>query len=216
MFRIMSLKAPSVKTASSHARSARVAVPLCAVLLLAACSSSSSSSNGTTGTENSEPELTAPPTSLDLDYVPESMVTMFAENEIFSTFAELVSLTDLAPLFEADGEITVFILPNAAFDRLPPGTVDKLKDPANRDVLTRILAYHMLDGKVPEAQVTAGTLVMKSGDEMTVEVGPQVGYLMNIKMNGTYVLVGDLFAGKSVAHILADMVLPPGVDLAAL
>jgi uncharacterized surface protein with fasciclin (FAS1) repeats len=127
-----------------------------------------------------------------------------------------VALTDLAPLYEADGEITVFVLPDAAFDRLPAGSVEKLKDPANRDVLTRILAYHMLDGKVPEMEVAAGTLVMKSGDEMTVEVGNQVGYLMNIKLNGTFVLVGDLFAGKSVAHILSDLVLPPGVDLATL
>lgn len=190
----------------------KVFVPLSALLLVAGCSSSDSSSPALSdGSQGSSPS-----TSFDLDYVPPSLVVMFSENDIFSTFAELVALTDLEPLFEADGEITVFLPPNAAFDRLPKGTVEKLKDPKNKEVLTRLLSYHILDRKVKEMEVTAGTMVMKSGDEVQVEVGSQVGYLMNIKMNGVPVFVGDLFAGKSVAHLLIDVLVPPGMDLSAL
>lgn len=188
----------------------KVLAPLSAVVLLSACS------GGDTSSASSESGDTSSDTSFVVDDVPVSMVAMFDDNEIFSVFAELVALTDLAPLFEADGEITVFIPPDAAFDRLPEGTVDKLKDPANIEVLTRLLSYHLLDGKVPELEVVAGTLVMKSGDEVSVEVGDQPGYLMNIKMNGIPVAVGDLFAGKSVAHVMSEVLIPPGLDLSTL
>lgn len=188
----------------------KVFAPISVVVLLSACS------GGDSSTSSSEPLDGSSPTSFVVDEVPESMVVMFDQNEIFSIFAELVALTDLAPLFEADGAITAFIPPDAAFERLPEGTIDKLKDPANKEVLTRLLSYHMLDGKVSEADVVTGTLVMKSGDEVAVEVGDQVGYLMNIKMNGIPVAVGDLFAGNSVAHVMSEVLLPPGLDLSTL
>jgi hypothetical protein len=57
---------------------------------------------------------------------------------------------------------------------------------------------------------------MKSGDEVAVEVGDEIGYLMNIKMNGIPVAVGDLFAGKSVAHVMSEVLVPPGLDLSTL
>jgi uncharacterized surface protein with fasciclin (FAS1) repeats len=188
----------------------KVLGPLSVVVVLSACSGGDSSSS------SSEPVDASSDTSFVVDDVPESMIAMFEDNEIFSVFAELVELTDLGPLFEVDGEITAFIPPDAAFDRLPEGTLDKLKDPANREVLTRLLSYHMLDGKVTEADVVTGSLVMKSGDEVAVEVGDEIGYLMNIKMNGIPVAVGDLFAGKSVAHVMSEVLVPPGLDLSTL
>jgi uncharacterized surface protein with fasciclin (FAS1) repeats len=188
----------------------KVLAPLSAVVLLSACS------GGDSSTSSSEPGDTSSDTTFVVDEVPASMVAMFEDNDIFSVFAELVALTDLVPLFEADGAITIFIPPDAAFGRLPEGTVDKLKDPANKEVLTRLLSYHLLDGKVTELEIVAGTLVMKSGDEVSVEVGDQLGYLMNIEMNGIPVAVGDLYAGNSVAHIMSDVLVPPGLDLSAL
>ena len=187
----------------------KVLAPLSVVVLLSACSGGDSSSSS----ENAD---TSSDSTFVVDDIPESMFAMFEDNEIFSVFADLVALTDLAPLFEVDGEITVFVPPDAAFERLPEGTIDKLKDPANKQVLTRLLSYHLLDGKVAEADVVAGTLVMKSGDEVAVEVGDQIGYLMNIKMNGIAVAVGDLFAGKSVAHVMSEVLVPPGLDLSTL
>lgn len=188
----------------------KIVAPLSAVLLLVSCSGSSGSSSA--GADGGS----TPTTEFFLDQIPETLTKMLDENSVFTTFVKLVSLTDLAPLFEKDGEITVFVPSNAAFDRLPKGTVDKLEDPKNKEILTRLIAYHMLDGKVPEAEVKAGSMVMKSGDTVNVEVGDQVGYLMNIKMNGIPVLVGDLFGGKSVAHVLADVLIPPGLDLSTL
>ncbi len=187
-----------------------VLVSLVGASLFVACSSEDSTSSTPDGTGE------VPPTSPYVDEYPESMKKMFEENSIFSIFAELVALTDLAPLFEADGEITIFLPADAAFEKLPEGTLDKLKESENRELLTRILSYHLLDGKVPEMDVKAGSLVMKSGDSVTVEVGDKVGYLMNITMNGVSVLVGDLFAGNSVAHVMGEVLLPPGVDLTTL
>lgn len=188
----------------------KVLAPLSVVVLLVSCSGGDSSSSST------DPADISSDSTFVVEEVPESMFDMFEDNEIFSVFAELVKLTDLAPLFEADGEITAFIPPDAAFERLPEGTIDKLKDPGNREVLTRLLSYHLLDGKVTEADVVTGTLVMKSGDEVAVEVGDQIGYLMNIKMNGISVAVGDLFAGKSVAHVMSEVLVPSGLDLSSL
>lgn len=189
----------------------KTCVPLSALLLVVGCSSGDSASSTTEA-----PAQSAPPSSIDLEYVPATIQEIFDKNDIFSTFAELVSLTDLAPLFSEPSQITVLVLPNAAFDRLPAGTVDALKDPANREVLTRILSYLMLDGKVLEAEFANGPLTMKSGDTVQVDVGPDVGYMMNVSFNGVKMLVGDLIAGDGVAHVLQDLILPPGVDLASL
>lgn len=206
-------------TSKSLSKTALMALSVaCATVAMGACSSESSSTDtASDATSNSSgSDISSPPTSIDMDYVPESMVQMFSENQLFSTFAELVALTDLAPLFEADGEITVFLPANHAFDKLPAGTLEKLKDPRNREALTRLLSYHMMDGKVSEMEITSGTLTMKSGDTVTVEVGPEVGYLMNMKIAGVTVVVGDIFAGKSVAHMIGDVMVPPDLDLSAL
>ncbi len=198
-------------------RLVKAAAVVCVVAALAACGSESST-DATSGSSVSTDgaDSSSPPTSFDMDYMPESMVQMFAENSLFSTFAELVALTDLAPLFEADGEITVFVPGNAAFEKLPEGVLEKLKDPVNKELLTRLLSFHMLDSAVSELDIVTGTLTMKTGDTVDVEVGDQVGYLMNLKINGIPVVVGDIQAGKSYAHVLGDLLIPPGVDLSTL
>lgn len=207
---------PTIKPISKSV--SRFGVAFVATFSLMSCSDGNSSSDSPGGTEavTEATGISSPPTSFDLNYRPINMVTLFEENQLFSTFAELVALTDLAPLFETEGEITVFVPANVAFERLPEGTIEKLKKPENRELLTRILAYHMLDGKVLEMDIEAGTMVMKSGDSVSVEVGSQVGYIMNIRMNGVVVLVGDLFAGNSVAHALAAVLIPTDVDLSSL
>lgn len=195
----------------------KIVAPLLSLMLLGACSSGDSEPNtSTSDTSTSVGQDSGSSTSYFLDNVPASMNQLLEENSPFSIFAELVALTDLAPLFDAEGEITVFIPPNPAFEKLPAGTVDKLKDPKNKDVLTRLISYHMLDGMTPELEIVTGILTMKSGDDVQVEVGDKPGYLMNIKMNGIPVAVGDMYAGKSVAHLLNDILVPEGLDLSAL
>lgn len=191
----------------------KVAVPVSALLLLVSCGGGDGSSNpdGSSVDSASTPDTTFP-----LDYVPDSMVTMFAENDIFSTFAELVQLTDLAPLFGVEGEITIFLPTDKAFSELPAGVLDKLKAPENRELLTRIISYHILDGNVPEFEIQTGLLVTKSGDSVEAVAGAQPGQTGNLSINGISIPVGDLVAGKSVAHVLVGVLLPPGVDLSAL
>ena len=189
----------------------KIAAPLLTLMILGACSSGDSAPAST-----SDGEDTSSSTTFFIDDVPASMNQMFEENAPFSIFAELAALTDLAPLFEAEGEITVFIPPDPAFEKLPAGTVDKLKDPKNKDVLTRLIAYHLLDGMTTELEIETGTLTMKSGDDAQVEVGDKPGYLMNIKINGIPVAVGDMYAGKSVAHLVNDILVPEGLNLSTL
>lgn len=177
------------------------------VLAMSACSDGASSSDSSGG-ESSSPSVTF--------YEPVSLKQMLGDTDLYSIFSELVALSDSAPLFEADSKITVFIPVDKAFESLSKETLEKLKDPANRQVLNRLVAYHLLDRPVPEPDIVSGPLRMLSGDDAEAVVGPAPGYMMNMTLNGQPVVVGDLKAGQSVAHLLGGLLVPPGVDLSAL
>lgn len=185
---------------------------LSAVALLIGCSSSSSSSDST---ESAAVDGSEPPNTY-VEYEPTSLRQLLTDTDLYSIFAELSALSDYAPLFEADGEITLFLPVNKAFETIPPETIEKLKDPANKEILNRIVGYHIMEGNVPEATIVSGPLLMLSGDNAEADVGPMPGYMMNMMVNGSQVIVGDMVAGRSVAHLIAEVLIPYDLDLSTL
>lgn len=179
------------------------------VLSVAACSGGdASSSSDSSGTDGSSPSPTF--------YEPVSLKQMLNDNDLYSIFTGLVEASDYASLFEPDSKITVFIPVDKAFENVSKETLDKLKDPANKEILNRLVAYHILDRLVPEPDIVSGPLMMLSGDEAEALVGPAPGYMMNMTLNGQPVVVGDMVAGQSIAHLLGGLLIPPGVDLSTL
>ena len=122
------------------------------------------------------------------------------------TFTTLVKALEAAGLVgtlsgQGQGEFTVFAPTDAAFAKLPAGTVESLlKD---KTALKNILLYHVVAGTAPAAQVVASTsLKTLNGQDLTVSTagGP--------KVNGAAITATDLFARNGVVHVIDTVLLP--------
>lgn len=128
-----------------------------------------------------------------------------------TTLVAAVKHAGLVETLKGAGPFTVFAPTNAAFAKLPSGTVDKLLLPENKDQLTKILTYHVVPGKMRAADlkdgqvlttVQGGTLtVMKSGSSVMLKDG--AGMMINVT-------TPDVISSNGVTHVV-DAVLMPGM-----
>ena len=98
------------------------------------------------------------------------IVDVAAKNPDFSTLVTAVQTAGLTETLKGDGPFTVFAPTNAAFEKLPDGTVDSLLQPENRDKLTEILTYHVVPGTVTAGQLAGERLGVKTVQGGTVHV----------------------------------------------
>ena len=133
-----------------------------------------------------------------------------------TTLVAAVKAADLVNTLKSKGPFTVFAPTNAAFDKLPEGTVASLLKPENKAQLAKILTYHVVSGNLDAAAVIAA---IKAGNGKavftTVSGGKLTGSLDGDKVkltdeagNSTYVVVADLKGSNGVVHIIDGVVLP--------
>src|SRR5436853_2048938 len=97
-----------------------------------------------------------------------------------TTLVAAVKAAGLVNTLESKGPFTVFAPTNAAFGKLPAGTVDNLVKPENKATLSKILTYHAVAGKLAASGLTDGKkLKTVEGEELTV------------KHSGDKVMIGD-------------------------
>ncbi len=126
------------------------------------------------------------------------------------TFNTLVAAADAAGLVErlatAD-PITVFAPTDDAFARLPEGTVEALLRPENRETLTTILAYHVVEGR------RYGTDLYTAGTVATLVQEPIEARLTSggVKINDATVVSVDIDATNGVVHAIDSVLIPPSL-----
>ena len=123
----------------------------------------------------------------------------------FKTLAAALGTAGLVDTLKGAGPFTVFAPTDAAFAKLPAGTVENLLKPENKDQLTAILTYHVVAGKVMAADV------VKLSEAKTVNGAP-----VKIAVNGDKVMVNDatvaaadVTASNGVIHVIDTVLLPP-------
>ena len=104
------------------------------------------------------------------------------------------------------GPFTVFAPTDAAFAKLPAGTVDNLLKPENKAQLTAILTYHVVPGRVMAADVAQLKEAKTVNGEM-VKVKADGGSVM---INDAKVTAADVAASNGVIHVIDTVILPPG------
>ena len=171
-----------------------VAVALIAALALSACSKDSETAMETT------PEETTVGTIVD--------VAVGAGN--FTTLVAAVTAADLVETLSGEGPFTVFAPTDEAFAALPEGVLDALLLPENKALLAQILTYHVVSGKVMAADVTAGDVATVEGSNIMLAT------TSGVKVNDATVVAADVEASNGVIHAIDAVILPPGVDVAAL
>lgn len=122
----------------------------------------------------------------------------------FNTLAKALQAADLVDTLKGAGPFTVFAPTDEAFAKLPPGTLDDLLKPENKEKLRAVLTYHVVPGKVMAAQA------MKLHSAKTVN-----GKELMIKTSGGKVMVNnatvtkaDIKASNGVIHVIDTVLLP--------
>src|SRR5881275_1437833 len=99
-----------------------------------------------------------------------------------TTLVAAVKAAGLVDTLNGKGPFTVFAPTNAAFGKLPAGTVDTLVKPENKATLTRILTYHVVPGKLAAADLKDGMkLKTAEGEELTVKHDGSKVWIMDAK-----------------------------------
>ncbi len=172
-------------------RSALVAAALAALLTLSACSSDSDSASDTMTEETTVGTI----------------VDVASADASFSTLVAAVSAAELVETLSGTGPFTVFAPTNDAFAALPAGVLDALLLPENKALLTQILTYHVVSGKVMAADVTDGDVATVEGQNIKLSTAE------GVTVNGATVVAADVAASNGVIHAIDAVILPPGVDV---
>lgn len=123
----------------------------------------------------------------------------------FKTLAAALGGAGLVATLKGPGPFTVFAPTDAAFAKLPPGTVENLLKPENKQQLTAILTYHVVPGVVKAADV------VKLKEAKTVN-GKMITVLVkdgSVTINDAKVTATDIGASNGVIHVVDTVILPP-------
>ena len=148
---------------------------------------------------------------LDPDDAVETIVDTAIADGNFMTLVAALQAAGLDDDLVGPGPFTVFAPTDAAFDKLPAGTVDFLLQPENLATLTDILTYHVFDGSVlsPAALDLDGqSVTMLNGGSISLDV---IGGQLILNSGGNReatVTVTDVLASNGVIHVI-DTVLDP-------
>jgi uncharacterized surface protein with fasciclin (FAS1) repeats len=123
----------------------------------------------------------------------------------FKTLTAALGAADLVGTLKGPGPFTVFAPTDAAFAKLPEGTVTTLLKPENKAALTAILTYHVVPGKVMAADVVKlSEAKTVNGAMLTITV--RDGTVM---INNAKVVMTDIVATNGVIHVIDTVLLPP-------
>ena len=123
----------------------------------------------------------------------------------FKTLAAALGAAGLVPTLKGTGPFTVFAPTDAAFAKLPAGTIENLLKPENKAQLTAILTYHVVSGAVMAADVVK-LKEAKTVNGKMVNVGVDGA---SVTINGAKVTATDVAASNGVIHIIDTVILPP-------
>lgn len=133
-----------------------------------------------------------------------TVVENAAANADFSTLVAAVKAAGLVETLSGSGPFTVFAPTNAAFEKLPEGTVEDLLKPENKGKLVQILTYHVVPGKVMAKDVVS----LKKAS--TVE-GSAVAIAVNsgvVTIDNAQVIKTDINSKNGVIHVIDTVLLP--------
>lgn len=149
-------------------------------------------------------------------YPNKDIVENAAESKDHTTLVSAVKAAGLVDTLKGAGPFTVFAPTNAAFDKLPSGTVDTLVKPENQEQLKKILTYHVVAGKVTSKQLVGlikkgnGTATVKTveGGTLTAMMEGKNVVLKDEKGGTATVTQADVMQKNGVIHVIDSVLMP--------
>jgi uncharacterized surface protein with fasciclin (FAS1) repeats len=126
-----------------------------------------------------------------------------------TTLVAAVKAAGLVETLEGKGPFTVFAPTNAAFGKLPAGTVDTLVKPENKATLTKILTYHVVAGKLDASDLTDGKMLKTvEGEELTVKRSGDKVMIVDAKGGSSTVTITNVHQSNGVIHVVDTVLMP--------
>ena len=142
-------------------------------------------------------------------YPSKNIVENAVNSKDHTTLVAAVKAAGLVDTLSSKGPFTVFAPTNAAFGKLPAGTVDTLVKPENKATLTKILTYHVVPGKLSAADLTDGKkLTTVEGEELTVKNAGGKVSLTDAKGGTSNVTIADVNQSNGVIHVVDTVLMP--------
>jgi len=136
-----------------------------------------------------------------------NILQIAASSDAHTTLAAAATAADMLDVLANAGPLTVFAPTNAAFEKLPEGTVEDLLKPENKETLARIIQFHASPG-------TYKGKLLKDGQKLFQASGHYID--VEVKDDGTYVngskIVATIDASNGVVHVVEDVFLPPAAE----
>ena len=123
----------------------------------------------------------------------------------FTTLAAALNAAGLVQTLKGPGPFTVFAPTDAAFNKLPPGTVADLLKPENKAKLVAVLTYHVVPGKVMSGSLTGKVTNAATVQGQSVKIDATMGGVM---VDNARVTAADIQATNGVIHVIDTVILP--------
>lgn len=149
-------------------------------------------------------------------YPTKNIVENAVNSKDHTTLVAAVKAAGLVETLQSAGPFTVFAPTNAAFDKLPAGTVDMLVKPENKAKLTGILTYHVvsgnLDSKALMNKLKMGNGMAKlttvQGEELTIMEKGKKLWVKDSKGGVAQVTIKDVYQKNGVIHVIDKVLMP--------
>ena len=149
-------------------------------------------------------------------YPTKNIIQNAVNSKDHTTLVAAVKAAGLVGTLSGKGPFTVFAPTNAAFDKLPAGTVGELVKPGNKATLTSILTYHVVAGRLTAANIAAkikagkgkATLTTLSGGTLTASMMGGKLMLTDAKGGMSHVTIGNVMQSNGVIHVVDTVLMP--------
>uniref|UniRef100_UPI004049E04C fasciclin domain-containing protein n=1 Tax=Gelidibacter sp. TaxID=2018083 RepID=UPI004049E04C len=149
-------------------------------------------------------------------YPSKNIVENAVNSKDHTTLVAAVKAAELVDVLTSEGPFTVFAPTNAAFDKLPKGTVESLVQPENKEQLQTILKYHVVSGNWNAVDLAKaikdnkGKAVIKtvSGGTITAWMDGKDVYISDENGNKAKVTIADVKQSNGIIHVIDTVLLP--------
>ena len=149
-------------------------------------------------------------------YPSKNIIENAVNSKDHTTLVAAVKAAGLVNTLEGAGPFTVFAPTNAAFARLPAGTVDTLLKPENKDKLTQVLTYHVVPGRLTEAEIDrmieqgGGKAMLKAveGEDLTFQRHAGHLWVIDAKGDKAEVTIPNVMQSNGVIQVINRVLLP--------
>src|SRR5271166_3410300 len=122
----------------------------------------------------------------------------------FKTLVAALQAAGLVDTLKSNGPFTVFAPDDAAFAKLPAGTVENLLKPENKSKLVAILTYHVVPGKVMSKDIVGKKMTVKTVEGMQASIDATNG----VSIDNAKVVKADIETSNGVIHVIDTVIIP--------